>query len=285
MSFLSNSSCGQNTTRVDFKSQGVSLTIPEGWVGQETEGGYAFASTTTPGFILITTNNYTNLAMMEQQSRLGIANGNDNYLQLVADIVTYNDIVIGAEYQGAIEGYASKAYIINVANETGGSGVSIMASTNTSQYSNFYKQLCENIANTVELYPPVQNSDTPTKPTTSKNEMEELFGGARLTYYDTGDGYATKIVIDLCEQGYFYHSSSDTMSVNVGGASAGYGDTGYGAGAWRIVKDANGQDVLQLTFKGGELYKYYITLEDGKTYLGNYRYFREYGEERGARCN
>ena len=285
MSLLSNSSCGQNTTRIDFKSQGVSLTIPEGWVGQETEGGYAFASTTTPGFILITTNKYSNLDMMVQQARLGIANGNDNYLQLVADIVTYNDIVIGGEYQGAIEGYAAKAYIINVANETGGSGVSIMASTNTSQYSSFYKQLCENIANTVELYPPVQNSDTPTKPTASKNEMEELFGGARLTYYDTGDGYSTKIVIDLCEQGYFYHSSSDTMSVNVGGASAGYGDTGNGAGAWRIVKDANGQDVLQLTFKGGELYKYYITLEDGKTYLGNYRYFREYGEERGARCN
>lgn len=287
MSLFSNSSCGQNTNRVDFKSQGISLTIPEGWVGQETVGGYAFASTTTPGFILITTNNYTNLDMMVQQAHLGIANGNDNYLQLVTDLVTYNTIVIGGEYQGAIEGYPAKAYIINVANETGGSGISIMASTNTNQYSNFYKQLCENIANTVEIYPPAQNSPIQTKPnksTTSKNEMEELFGGARLTYYDIGDGYSTKIVIDLCEQGYFYHSSSDTMSADVGGVSAGYGDTGNGAGTWRIVKGDNGQDVLQLTFRAGELYDYYITLEDGKTYLGNYRYYREYGNERGAQC-
>ncbi len=284
MSLFSNSSCGQNTNQVDFKSQGVSLTIPEGWVGQETVGGYAFASTTTSGFILVTTNNYTNLAMMEQQARLGIANGNDNYLQLVGDIVTYNTIVIGGEYQGAIEGYAAKAYIINVANETGGSGISIMVSTNTNQYSNFYKQLCENIANTVEIYPPVQNSDTPTKPITSKNEMEELFGGARLTYYDTGDGYATKIVIDLCEQGYFYHSSSDTMSADVGGVSAGYGDNGNGAGAWRIIIGNNVQDVLQLTFRGNKIYEYYISLENGETYLDNRRYFREYGDELGARC-
>lgn len=284
MTLFSNSSCGQKANLVDFKSQGVSLTIPEGWVGQETAGGYAFASTTTSGFILVTTNNYTNLAMMMQQARLGIANGNDNYMQLVTDIETYNDIVIGGEYQGAIEGYAAKAYIINVANETGGSGITIMASTNTSQYSNFYKQLCINIANTVEIYPPVQNSNTQTKPNSSKNEMEELFSGARLTYFNTGDGYATKIVIDLCEQGYFHHSSSDTMSADVGGVSAGYGDSGNGAGTWRIVKGDYKQDVLQLTFNGGELYNYIITLEDGKTYLGNYRYFREYGGERGAQC-
>lgn len=287
MCFSNNFSYGQNTNRVDFKSQGISLTIPEGWVGQKTVGGYAFASAKTPGFILVTINNYTNLEMMIQQACLGVANGNDNYLQLVNDIVTYNTIVIGGEYQGAIQGYSAKAYIINIANETGGSGISIMASTNTSQYSNFYKQLCENIANTVEIYPPVQNLPIQTKTnktTASKSEMVELFSGARLTYYDTGDGYSTKIVIDLCEQGYFYHSYLDTMSANVEGASARYGDSSNGTGTWRIVKGDNKQDVLQLTFRSGELYEYYISLEDGKTYLDGYRYFRGYGDELGARC-
>ncbi len=283
----SNTSCGQKPNRVDFKSQGISLTIPEEWVGQETVGGYAFASTTTSGFILVTTNNYTNLAMMVQQARLGIANGNDNYMQLVTDIITYNNIVIGGEYQGAIEGYAAKAYIINVANETGGSGISIMASTNTNQYSNFYKQLCEKIANTVEIYPPVQNLNTDNTQNRTqnrnKNETEELFSGARLTYYNTGDGYSTKITIDLCEQGFFHHSFYDSVNIAGEGFTGGYTDDNSGAGLWSVVENTNQNSILQLKFHNGKVFEYYITSSnDEETYLDNKRYFREYGKY-GAR--
>jgi len=278
-------SYSQKANRIDFKAQGVSLSIPEGWVGQETVGGYAFASNTVSGFILVTTNNYTNLAMMTQQARLGIANGATNNMQLVNDIDSYNTIVIGGEYQGVIEGYAAKAYIINVANETGGSGVSIMASTNTNQYSNFYKQLCINIANTVELYPPIQNLNNQTKSNRSKNEMEELFGGARLSYFNSGDGYGTKITIDLCEQGFFHHSSYDSIAATQGDISIGSGDNSSGAGIWSIIENPSQNPILRLSFHNGKILEYYITFDGKKTYLDNRRYFRVYGEDGARWCN
>lgn len=270
-----NNSCAQTGNRINFKSHGISFVIPTGWIGQETGSGYVLTSKTIPGFMLVATNTNSDINTMISEAQNGISDGNGNYLQLTYDIEKLSNIAIGGEYQGVMEGQPAKTYIIGIAN-TVGSGISIMAATTPEYYSDKYKQLCINIANSVELDQPIQSKKA--------SKMEKLFGGARLSYYNTGDGYSTKIIIDLCEQGYFHHSSYDSMSANVGGVSAGFGGDKSGAGTWSIIENTNEKPILQLKFHNGKLYEYYITFNGKETYLDNRRYFRVYGED-GARCN
>ncbi len=273
MTLYSSYSCSQSSNRVDY--QGISFEIPAGWIGQEAQNGYILTSPDNTGFILVATNNNSDLNTMIAEVRQGTSDGNGNYLQLVSNLETFNSQVIGGEYEGVLNGQYAKTYIIGIANSAG-AGISITAGTATNLYSNAYKQLCLDLANTIEINQPQQSQ--------SQNKMEEFFAGARLSYFNSGDGYGTKIIIDLCAAGYFYHSSADSMGVDVGGASAGYGDNSNGAGTWSILENANETPILQLKFRGGKLYEYYITFNGKKTYLDGRRYFRVYGEE-GARCN
>ena len=302
MGFYSNLSCAQQTGRIYYKSLGISFTIPAKWVGQETEMGYIMSSNTTAGFILLTKNETIELATMITEAQQGVSDGNGNYLQLLGSVeVMEADVdVIGGEYEGVLEGQSARAYILGVAN-TFGSGFSIMAATTTEFYSGIYKQLCFDLANSVEIDVPeepvvIQNSEPENKSEPEKpwvmNDWEKEFSDAKLSYYDSYSsggygsygGYSTKIIIELCGQGFFTHSSQSSMSVSAGGSSGYSGDGGNGAGTWKIIENGDEAPILRLTFYNGELYEYYITLDGTKTFLDGYRYFRTYGED-GAYCS
>ena len=44
---------GKSTGTVTYKELGLQFTIPNGWVGQESEGGFIMGHETTPGMIMI----------------------------------------------------------------------------------------------------------------------------------------------------------------------------------------------------------------------------------------
>ncbi len=283
ISFYGNSSCSQQTNnRVNYNSIGISFAIPKGWVGQETQTGYILKSNTMAGFILINKNNTNDINTMFYEAQQGFVNDNSNYLQLVGNVENFNNTGVGAEYHGVMEGVPAKGYMVGVLNNRG-LGVSIMAVTTSEYYSSAYRLLCINIANSVQQQITTNKTQQIVNRTT-KNQTEELFSGARLTYYDTGDGYGTKITISLCEQGFFNHSNYSSMAVDTNNVSAGYGENSKGSGQWSIIEKNNQLPILRLQFYNGEVYEYYITLENRKTYLDNYRYYRTYGED-GAWCN
>lgn len=296
MGFYSNISCAQQTGRIDSESLGISFTIPAEWVSQETEMGYLMSSNTIAGFILLTKNENSDLATMITEAQQGVSDGNGNYLQLIGSIeVMEADVdVIGGEYEGMLEGQSARAYILGVAN-TFGSGFSIMAATTPDFYSDIYKQLCFDLANSVEINVPekpvVAKTSEPEKPRVM-NDWEKEFSDAKLTYYDSYSsggygssygGYSTKIIIELCGQGYFTHSSQSSMSVSAGGSLGYSGGSGNGAGKWSIIENDDESPILRLTFYSGDIYEYYISLDGTKTFLDGYRYFRTYGED-GPYC-
>ncbi len=283
----SNYSCSQQTgNRVNYNSIGVSFLIPEGWVGQETQAGYMLKSETMAGFILINKNQVSDINILLNDAQQGFVNNNANYLQLVGNVENFNATGVGATYQGALEGIPAKAYMVSVLNNIG-LGVSIMATTTPEYYSNAYRQLCIDIASSVakQQTEVIANQTQQTKKSKRKNESEKYFAGARLSYINSGDGYSTKIIIDLCEQGFFHHSSYDSMAVTVGNVSGGYGDENSGAGIWSIIESTNQHPILRLKFHKGKILEYYITFDGSKTYLDNRRYFRVYGEDGARWCN
>jgi hypothetical protein len=271
----------QATGEVNFETLGIRFTIPDGWVGQEVNGGYIVGSNTQPGFAFLTLHEYTTISQLTQQARQGISEQNGTNLSLAGEIVQLNERSIGAEYSGTLEGQAVKAYFVGIINALG-SGVTIMAASTPDQYTDMHKQLAIQLANSIQFSKPV------TPPIAE--EWKQTLQNSRLTYmdsyqsnsgsyggYSTGGGYSSEVQIHLCGQGFFKYYSSSSMSIDTGGAFGGSSDGGQGSGTWEVVGNAQGGAMLRLNFNNGEVYEYNLEYRDNKTFLNGDRYFRTYG--------
>ena len=271
----------QTIGEVNFETLGIRFTIPDGWVGQEVNGGYIVGSNTEPGFAFLTLHQYSTMAQLTQQARQGIAEQNGTNLSLSGEIENLNERSIGAEYSGTLEGQSVKAYVVGLVNPLG-NGVTIMAATTPDQYSGTHKQLALQLANSTQFSQP----ETPSV----VEEWKQTLQNSRLTYmdsyqsssgsyggYSTGGGYSSETQIHLCGQGFFKYKSSSSMSVDTGGAFGSSSDSGQGNGTWEVVGNTQGGATLRLNFHNGEVYEYTLEYRDKKTFLNGNRYFRTYG--------
>ncbi len=271
----------QATGEVNFETLGIRFTIPNGWVGQEVNGGYIVGSNTEPGFAFLTLHQYSTLAQLTQQAQQGITEQNGTNLNLSGEIENLNERSIGAEYNGTLEGQSVKAYVVGLVNPLG-NGVTIMAATTPDQYSDTHKQLALQLANSTQFSQP----ETPSV----VEEWKQTLQNSRLTYmdsyqsnsgsyggYSTGGGYSSETQIHLCGQGFFKYKSSSSMSIDTGGAFGGSSGGGQGSGTWEVVGNTQGGATLRLNFHNGEVYEYALEYQDKKTFLNGNRYFRTYG--------
>jgi hypothetical protein len=271
----------QTTGEVNLKTLGIQFTIPEGWVGQEMQGGYIVGSNTEPGFAFLTTHNYKTVEHIKQQAMQGIVEQNGTMLNVSGQLEPVGNQGIGAEFSGTLEGQQVKAYIVGLVNPLG-DGVTIMATTSPEQYSATHKQLALQLANSMRFSKP----ETPP----IVEEWKQALQNSRLTYmdsyyssgssyggYSTGGGYSDKEEIHLCGQGYFKYKSKSSMSIDTGGAFGNSSGGGQGNGTWEVVGNAQGGATLRLNFQNGEVYEYTLDYQDQKTLLNGKRYFRTYG--------
>jgi hypothetical protein len=271
----------QDSGTKEFPNLGITFTIPEGWVGQENEVGYIMGSYTDPGIILIMTHQTQDLDQLKMEAQQGVQDNEGTSLSVEGTIVNFSTSGIQAFYQGTVGYQPAKAFAVGLINPHG-TGVTVIAMTTVELFKDLHKNLATQIAKSVKFSAPVVIE--------SKSEWGNLLKNARLTYmnsyysssgsvdgYSTGGGYSDKIEIDLCAQGYFNHSSASSMSFDTGGGFGSSHDSDAGAGKWKVVVNAQGQDVLQLNFYNGEVYEYILSLQDNKTYLNDRRYFRTYG--------
>lgn len=271
----------QDSGQKDFPSLGISLTIPSGWLGQENEAGYVMGSHSDPGLILIMPHQTQDLEQLKLEASQGVADNEGTSLMLDGDIQSFSSTGIEASYQGTVGYHGAKAYAVGLINPYG-TGLTIIAMTTTDQFTDLHKNLAREVARSVQF--------TKIEVQESTSGWGDMLKNARLTYmhtyssgtgsyggYTTGGGFSDKEVIDLCAQGFFNHSSSSSMSIDTGGAFGHSSNSGQGSGTWKVIVNAQGQDVLQLNFYNGQVYEYALSLEDNKTYLNGTRYFRTYG--------
>lgn len=271
----------QDSGKKEFPTLGISFTIPEGWVGQENEVGYIMGSYTDAGIILIMTHQTQDLNVLRTEARQGVQDNEGTSLSIEGAINDFSASGIQAYYKGTVGYQPAKAFAVGLINPHG-AGVTIIAMTTIEQFKDLHKDLATQIAKSVSFSAPVVLE--------SKSEWGSMLKNARLTYmnsyyssggsvdgYSTGGGYSDRITIDLCGQGYFNHSSASSMSFDTGGGFGSSHDSDAGAGKWKVIVNAQGQDVLQLNFYNGDVYEYVLSLQDNKTYLNDQRYFRTYG--------
>ena len=122
----------QQTGVVQYKELGVQFSIPNGWVGQESEAGFVMGHQSIPGLVLITSHNYT-MEQLIQEAHKGIADQQGTRLQLTGQLKNWSTRAVGGEFQGTLEWQPAKAYIIGMANDLG-MGISIMIMTTTEHF-------------------------------------------------------------------------------------------------------------------------------------------------------
>ncbi len=285
---------GQDTGQKSFPALGITLTIPNNWVGQENEIGYAMGSYTEPGLIMVIPHQTRELDQLKQEARQGLADEQGTMLQLHGDLDAFGAQGIQAHFQGTISWQPAKAYAVGLINPHGGTGITILAISTVDQFTDMHKTLPQTIAESV-IFEKVATSVSSINKSTNvagagSADWAALLQNARLTYmnsyysnsgsydgYSTGGGYSDKEVIDLCAQGYFRHSNSSSLSIDTGGTFGSSYSSGQGDGTWKVTRDNQGQAILELTFLNGKVSQYVLALEDGKTFLNGYRYYRTYG--------
>ena len=270
----------QQSGLIDYPHLGVQFTIPDGWAGQETDGGFIIGHPSKPGFAFLSIMEASSLEEIRAQGEQGIREADSTYLQLQGSMEQLNANTLGGLFSGSLQQSPAKAYMLGVLNPHG-SGVLVMAASTPEQYSEMHRQLAIDLANSLVFRKP----EVP--PVAA--QWKEKFANAKLTYmasyyssgssyggYSTGGGYSVTKEIHLCAQGYFKSSGSSSMSIDTGGAFGNSRGSSQGDGSWEIAGNQQGQPVLRLRFNTGEVREYTLSSEEGKTFLNGERYYVTY---------
>ena len=288
----------QATGTINYENLGLSFTIPEGWVGQETQIGYLMGSNTVPGMVLLIPHDQPySVSEIESQLKAGIQDMNGTNLQLNGSITTTENAA-GGEFSGTMEFQPVKAYILGLQNPHG-NGMSIIAVTTPQLFGPQYQSLAEQVMLTVEFSKPAVAQSTATQQASNGESIEEWkvwMQNVKLTYMEsytsispgasgmTGGGYSFSKEIDLCGEGYFKFYGNSSISVGSDVSSGLSGSSNRGNGTWDIRKSSNGHPELVLNFNNGQSTSYVLTYEDKKLYLDGTRYFRTFKGDYAPSC-
>jgi hypothetical protein len=277
----------QITGKVNYDNVGISFTIPDNWKGQEGDGMLILGSDITPGFVLVTTHNYTTEQLI-QESKNGINMEGGTSLSLSEDLKTLSPNALAGSYKGIMEYQSAEAFVIAISNPTGGPGISIMAATLQHLFSEEHKKACMDLYKSLEFKKVDRSKEL--------NEWKQWLSNVRLTYMDShyssayteggiSAGYSSKTTIDLCSAGYFNFYSSSNTTFSGDGVSAYGGDKDTGDGSWKIGIGATGNPALILNFQNGEQYTYSLEYSNEELYLDGDRFFRTISGEYAPACN
>jgi len=277
---------GQISGDVNYEQIGVSFTIPEGWSGQESNGMLILGSNTIPGLIILAEHNYT-IEQLKVEAQKGLNLGNGANLSLSGQLANLSSNAVGGEFDGTLEYQQAKAYIIGVANPHGGTGATIMAVTNSSNYTKEHEEVCKTIQQSFRF----KKIDHSAK----IKEWQDWLSNVRLTYmnssyspsYSSGGisgAYSSETKIDLCSNGSFSYSGNSDVSVSGDGVSGYNAEQNAGQGKWSVEPSSSGNYNLVLKYHNGQSEYYTLEYKDSKLYLNGYRYFRTTEGEYAPNC-
>lgn len=266
----------QKTNKIKYDALGITFTVPEDWSGKKTEAGYLITSNSNTVFILILQNDIKDMITLKKDILTGTSNTNGTTLTQTGDISHLPKNGLASKYTGMMEWQKAYAFIACRLNPYG-NGISVLCATKPNLYTDEHRKTTLQIANSIQFIKP--NSDISIQNT--DNEWISKLNDSRLTYMSTystyGGGGSSKRVIDLCRKGYFNFSSNYSMTLDTGGAFGSSSNANKGSGTWKVIKNALGESMLQLTFNNGKIYEYALTTdEDDKTFFNGNRYFRTY---------
>lgn len=267
--------------RVDYPYLGVQFTVPDGWRGSEQGDMYVMTSNRYPGLIAVMLNPATTLEALKTAADQGI-HEEGTALSRSGEFYAVGQGALGAEFSGLLEWQSAKGDLVGVLNPFG-QGLTVAAVTTESDYGPQQRKLASQLVESIAFAVPKESEKT--------KEWREWLRGKRLTYmysnYSSGSNYydasgqtygsyssvSTTTKIELCSDGAFYYQDSSQSSFDSVGGFGGFSADDTGSGQWHVRTLGNGEPLLTLTFNSGEVIEHDLAYTDGKTYLGERRYF------------
>ena len=279
------SGLAQKTGLQEYPMLGISFTIPDGWIGQETDDGMILGHQSIAGIIFLNTHTYKSIEELKSEAQSGLQDGAGTNLMLSGTPELLDKQALAAHYEGTLQWEPAKAYAIGVLNSKG-AGVLLMALATKSVYQPALENALRQLRKSLVFTPP--------KTGPIVDQWKNVLQGTRLTYMETytsgssydggiGGGYSSDARIDLCAQGYFKFASNSSVGVGGSGVSGYSGGSDRGAGTWK-VEAPTGTPLLVLTFYSGEIQQYQLSNDGDKIFLNGRRYFRTTNGEYAPDC-
>lgn len=275
---------------LEYKTLGITVTVPEGFMHQEGDGSLMMQSQSMPNALFILSmHEYSSLDELKIAAEEPFADEGGTYLAKNGALEEIGNDAVAGNFKGYAGGYPAEAYILGRLNPHG-SGVTVLGV----------------VANQMESMDKIRETVLTLNEGLSfaEREIGEIVDewtqkviNARLQYtsnyssVDYTDGGASVYsssseTFDICGNGYFnYYGSSDISAGTNSGSVSGYGDSSsQGNGSWNIDVDADGTPLLVLTYNNGNSEQYTLYYEDGYLYMNDYKYTIGRGSEYGPNC-
>lgn len=254
---------------------GFSFTIPEDWQGTKSERGYLLISKTQKGFMLITPHYFNSLEEIEENADKGVSTGSGTTLALEGKLSRIKNNGVAGTFKGILKGQLTIAYVISLLSPYGG-GLSIFAFVDAHNYSDDYQDIAKTISNSVNFTEPqLENSIAESWKVTLNN--------CRLIHTNDPnssiEGREGKIIIDLCEKGYFNYLDESDLSLNQENADENSAGNRVGTGEWKVI-DRGDHAELQLLFNNGDVKDYLLTMDGENTFLNGELYYKYYRDSK-----
>ena len=255
------------------KNFGVKFKPPAGWEARKGDEGYLLVSKTKKGFIVITPHNYQSMAQLKKEAGIGLQEEGGTSLHLAGQLSTVGTNGLAGKYTGTLQGTSASSFVVALLSPNGG-GISIMAATDSENYSDDYKKYALELASSTVF--------TKREALPVNRVWKQKLTDVRLTYmwsYYSGGvsgsyaGGSQETKIDLCGQGYFRYSDNNQMGVDGGGSSGYSGGQNRGNGSWDVVNKGQ-QPLLVLKFNNGRVFEYKLTMKDNKIHLNGKKHFK-----------
>ncbi len=254
---------------------GFSFTIPDGWQGTKSEKGYLLISKEQKGFILITLHHYNSIEEIEQNANEGINSGTGTTLTLGGKLSRTQNNGVAGTFKGILNGQSTLSYVISLLSPYGG-GLSIFAFVDAKNYSDDYQDIVRTISNSVVFTEPQLDNSIAEAWKVTLNNCRLIH---RNDYNSNEDRKGSKIIIDLCEKGYFNYEDESNISMNNDNDDGYSTGSRIGAGKWKVINRGDHAE-LQLIFNNGDVKDYLLTAEGKKTFLNGESYTKTYKDSK-----
>ena len=267
-------------TRVEAPSVGVSLVVPEGWVGRFGQNARAqvlfLGSNTIEGVGIVLFQSGTTAAQVVATLNEPQDLGGGVILRPTAPAKT-QDSRIDASYRN--QTYIGRA--LALLGPTRNAVVLFFAGP--PKHDGTYAQLLETLSTSTTFVPAAAVAAQPPSPTATgvPPPWAGVLTDQALNYFSSynsgggGGGMAAHRVLHLCANGQFTLSGDSMVTMNVPGASGSSGGRSGFHGRWTVESATDRSAVLVLAGDDGRELRWPLRWDGSKTFLNGQRWLRE----------
>lgn len=227
---------------VEDKANGYSFVLPKDWTHQEADGGFILLNAEKTASIVLKPHVYDSFEAFAAAE----INLEKEGLKLAGDV---QDLGNGGKTFRVSKTVGDKMVILDTffLRSASKGGLVLVSLTNSNEMAQKSFEIANQLGKTVKFF---AKQESPVN-----QQLKTAFGGKKLSFFYTGNGYSEQRTIWLCASGSYW-SKAETSSTSAMGSGA---TSGGDQGVWTISSTGNSAYLILDSQKGNGQKKFAIT--------------------------